>query len=221
MTVGGCLIPIRGIRSGKQRIRATLPQSKELQISSLISLILNRILRLCSDYFSSVWIMTRDPADVQMNLKKHVDRIFLDPDASLNNSLALAAKEMASIADSFAVITPDLPLLQPGDISQLLDSFNGKDCVIAPSKDGGTSGLIIPLDNSSFLNDFKFQFSVDSFSKHLEAFSRARSGYQVVQNHGFLWDLDDLEDLQAIMKTQRPFLPEKVAETLAQIVNLS
>ncbi|MHA2232569.1 MAG: hypothetical protein ACXAB4_08750, partial [Candidatus Hodarchaeales archaeon] len=140
MTVGGCIIPIRGIRSGKQRIRANLPQSKESQISSLIVLILNRILRLCSDYFDPVWIMTKDPADVQMNIKDHVDRIFLDSDASLNNSLAIAAKEMASIADSFAVITPDLPLLQPGDVIQLLDSFNGKDCAIAPSKDVGTSG---------------------------------------------------------------------------------
>lgn len=219
MTLSGCVIPIRGIKSGKQRLRKSLPSFKNAQISSLISLILGRTFSLCSDYFKPIWIMTKNPADILSQLKTKPARVIQDPSVDLNESLSLVAKEMASNAESMAVITPDLPLLQSDDVKKLLHSFDGQNCVIAPSKDVGTSGLIVPLNNASPLSDFGFQFGAKSFSKHLQAFSSARLSYQVVHSRGFLWDLDNIDDIREIFQAQKHLLPECVEEKILPLIS--
>jgi 2-phospho-L-lactate guanylyltransferase len=219
MTRSGCVIPIRGISSGKQRLRKSLPPFKDAQISSLISLILGRTFSLCSNFFQPIWIMTKNPTDVLNQLQNKPVRVIQDPSADLNESLSLVAKEMASNAKSMAVITPDLPLLQSDDIKSLLRYFNGQNCVIAPSKDVGTSGLIVPLNNASPLTGFGFQFGAKSFSKHLQAFSSARLAYQVIHSRGFLWDLDNIDDIREIFQEQKHLLPECLEEKMLTLIS--
>ncbi|MHA2496460.1 MAG: NTP transferase domain-containing protein [Candidatus Hodarchaeales archaeon] len=219
MISSGCVIPIRGINSGKQRLRKSLPSFKNTQISSLISLILGRTFNLCTDYFEPVWIMTKNPTGVLNQLQKKPARIIQDPSEDLNESLSLVAREMAFNTESMAVITPDLPILQSDDIKNLLSCFNGHNCVIAPSKDVGTSGLIVPLDKVSQLSNFGFQFGPKSFSKHLQAFSRARLTYQVIHSRGFQWDLDNIDDIQEIFQEQKHLLPECVEEKMLPLIS--
>ncbi|MFW9914871.1 MAG: NTP transferase domain-containing protein [Candidatus Thorarchaeota archaeon] len=219
MTNIGCVIPIRGINSGKQRLRKSLPSFKHAQISSLISLILGRTFNLCSDYFKPVWIMTKNPTDILNQLQKKPSRVIQDPSEDLNESLSSVAKEMASNTNAMAVITPDLPLLQSDDIKRLLKYFNGQNCIIAPSKDVGTSGLIVPLNTVSPISDFGFQFGAQSFSKHLQAFSTASLTYQVIHSRGFLWDLDNIDDIREIFQEQKHLLPESLEKKMLSLIS--
>ncbi|MHA2368451.1 MAG: hypothetical protein ACXADX_06505, partial [Candidatus Hodarchaeales archaeon] len=157
--------------------------------------------------------------DILNQLQKKPARVIQDPSEDLNESLSLVAKEMASSTESMAVITPDLPLLQSDDIKNLLKCFDGQNCIIAPSKDVGTSALIVPLNKVASLSGFGFQFGTKSFSKHLQAFSSARLAYQVVHSRGFLWDLDNIDDIREIFQEQKHLLPDCVEEKMVSLIS--
>ncbi|MFX0113812.1 MAG: NTP transferase domain-containing protein [Candidatus Hodarchaeota archaeon] len=222
MTNGGCIVPIRSIKSGKQRIRKNLPPSKDSQISSLISLILHRTIAFCTQFFDYVWIMTKDPKDIHTRIGEKTVKIIQDPNKDINSSLAIVAREMARTAEMIAVITPDLPLLKQKDMSSLLTEFKGQNAVIAPSKDEGTSALLIPVGSkNAIIQDFHFAFGERSFEKHLKAFSSINLNHKVIQSAGFLWDLDDLSDMEYVLRNKHQSLPNSLLEMIGVLSETS
>jgi len=175
---------------------------------------------MCSQYFDHIWLMTRYPADTQTVVNDNEIVIIGDPNGDLNSSLNLVAEDMASIANLVAVITADLPLLRSDDLRRLLTSCEDGNAVIAPSKDVGTSGILIPVESCSAFREFHFAFGEKSFDKHVKAFSRANLNYRVVRTSGFIWDLDDVDDIEHILRDENNRLPVSLQKILDNLLKV-
>lgn len=116
-----------------------------------------------------------------------------EPDAGGLDGAAAALRDRAiGSGRAWLVLHADLPLISDGEMRAVLDPLRAGRAVIAPSHDGGTSafGATGPLD---------FHYGIGSFHRH---FRQVPTGAVVVRP-GLAFDLDTVDDLDAVLRHPR------------------
>jgi 2-phospho-L-lactate/phosphoenolpyruvate guanylyltransferase len=113
----------------------------------------------------------------------------------LNEDLTYALNEATQRGATCAVIVPaDLPLVEPADVSALLESIRYAGVVLAPDRhERGTNALALATPSPLALS-----FGEDSFEQHLAQTRSLGIEPTVLRRSGFSFDVDDVEDLQRL-----------------------
>jgi 2-phospho-L-lactate guanylyltransferase len=116
------------------------------------------------------------------------------------------ARVRVAFPDRLLVVNADLPLLEPDDLVALLQAAELSGCAIAPDRHGiGTNAVALGPDA-----DFAFAFGPASLEAHLAS---APAGVRLVRRTGLAFDLDTVEDVEALLAQERP-LPGGLRELL-------
>jgi 2-phospho-L-lactate/phosphoenolpyruvate guanylyltransferase len=195
------IVPVKPFSKGKSRLSELLsPERRTLLNSTLLSRTI-RVLKSVSKIHHII-IVSRDSSALSIAHNYGVKTIQEDANIELNKALRRAvAVARAYQVDSILVIPSDLPLLEAGDISEMLSlQKNNPEMIIAPDRRGeGTNGLL--LSPPDIIN---FKFGKDSFRQHINEAKEKNITFSVYENINFGLDIDlpqDLEDLSNLHNT--------------------
>lgn len=181
----GIVIPYRGVKVGKTRLRRELPNA---EVDALSARMLANVVRAVRNALpeAPTVLITRDRAGVSVSRAVSVLKQPLD----LNEAIAFARGALAARgADRIMVINSDLPLLQPADIVALLAP--AADVVIAPDRAGrGTNAMVFPSAAVDLCC-----FGADSAQRHAERAAARKLSAARVHNAALSHDVDTVEDI--------------------------
>jgi 2-phospho-L-lactate guanylyltransferase len=189
------LIPVKNSSAAKQRLAAVLDQPARTELAQA----------MLHDVVAALAAWPRCPARAlvtsdrfALELAEQYDfEIIPDP----ANPGETGAIEMATRlcvvrgCDSTLIVPADIPLIQAGELDQILAYAPAEGSVLAPAADGrGT--------NAAFrrpANLFPLRFGNDSFKPHLAAARATGKECIVLQLPGIALDVDNPEDLQRLL----------------------
>ncbi|MGH8328455.1 MAG: 2-phospho-L-lactate guanylyltransferase, partial [Steroidobacteraceae bacterium] len=110
----------------------------------------------------------------------------------LNEALTAAALEARQRgAERLVLVHADLPLLEPEEVTALIEASKASGLAIAPDRHGrGTNALCLTWPPA-----VRFEFGPDSLAKHLAQAAALGLSPAVVRLPGLAFDLDDPDDL--------------------------
>lgn len=174
------ILPVKPFRLGKERLAESLTPEARVSLgqafatrtadtsasAGLVPLI------VASDHEVAEWALIRGIPTVD------------DPGTDLSAAAAAGVEWALGAECAWIVLHCDLPLLQVGELTELVSAIEGSGAVIAPSADGGTSalGATEPID---------FAYGPGSFHRHLARMPEA----VVIARTGLLHDVDLPGDL--------------------------
>jgi 2-phospho-L-lactate guanylyltransferase len=199
-----CIIPVRSFRTGKTRLSPALDDATR---ADLIRRMLNHTLEAAtgSFVFSDIAVISLDP-DVLTWTARHWPSIKLLQQSELDPGLIPALEIGRTFAtdcraDGFAILFPDLPVLEPSDLVALTTPEN--QIVIAPDQEQTGTNALLVRRHPAKLSSFQFQFGVESFPKHLAEAARLNIEPATVTSAGLAFDLDTPADF-ATFQTRSP-----------------
>lgn len=186
------VIPLRGGPSGKSRLAGHFDSTARAQIVAELA---HRVCAsvLAEPRLARILVVTGNPDWVAEAVPEHalVD-VVAQPTARPGlNAATTFGREQAIEAGAgrVLVIHADLPDVTAGDISELLDAPT--DIVLAPDLAGnGTNAIVV----GSHLDDFAFQFGVNSYHAHQRVAAELNAGVTVIRRNGLGRDLDTPDD---------------------------
>jgi 2-phospho-L-lactate guanylyltransferase len=115
-----------------------------------------------------------------------------DPGGGLNEALtaaALAARQRG--AERLIIVHADLPLLEPEEVTALIEASRASGLAIAPDRHGlGTNALCLAWPPA-----IRFEFGPGSLARHLALAAARGLSPAVVRLPGLAFDLDEPDDL--------------------------
>jgi len=116
-----------------------------------------------------------------------------DPGGGLNEALSAAALEARHRgAERVLIVHADLPLLEPEEVTALIDASRSSGLAIAPDRHGrGTNALCLTWPPA-----IRFEFGPESLAKHLAQAAARGLSPAVIRRPGLAFDLDDPDDLR-------------------------
>ncbi len=188
------LVPVKNLSTAKQRLASVLDQPSRTELAQAM---LHDVVAAIS-----LWerrppcaLVTSDPFAIEL-ARQYDFEILPDP----TNPGETGAIEMASElcvsrgVNSTLVIPADIPLIQAGELEQILAHAPEEGSLLVPAADGrGT--------NAAFrrpANLFPLHFGNDSFRPHLAAARATGKPCQVLQLPGIALDVDNPTDLQRL-----------------------
>jgi 2-phospho-L-lactate/phosphoenolpyruvate guanylyltransferase len=190
------LIPVKNLSAAKQRLASVLDQPSRTELAQAMLL----------DVVSAVvgWsarppcaLVTSDPFAVEL-ARRHDLEIILDAANPGETGAIEMATEfcMARGVESTFVIPADIPLIQGGELAQILHAAPREGSVLVPAADGrGT--------NAAFrrpANLFPLRFGNDSFKPHYAAAQATGKPCVVLQLTSIAVDVDNPEDLETVLQ---------------------
>lgn len=199
------IVPAKPFDQAKSRLAAALSGAERTALSAVL---LERTLRIAaaSCLFERMLVVSRDPA--ALTVATRCGAVALpEAIADLNAALTQATGYAASAGADAALLLPaDLPQLRVTDLHDLTVVFTGsRQVVLAPSRDGGTNALFLPLPPP-----FTLAFGVDSCRAHQKAAAAAGCIVTLVQRATLSFDLDSPADLQEMIAAE-PFVSQYYA----------
>lgn len=201
------IIPAKPFTEAKSRLASVLSTSQRTALSAHL---LERTLHIAvaADCFARMIVVSRDPA--ALTLAMHGGALPLaETGADLNAAIEQACQHAVVLGATAALILPaDLPHLCIDDLHALIAaSGNGQRIVMAPSGDGGTNALLLPLPPP-----FACAFGPASYCTHRLRAARAGFAIQDVHTTTLRFDLDTPRDWAKLV-ADAPF---SVAALLAE-----
>ena len=149
-----------------------------------------RALRAAPD-ISGVTVLSRDAAAAREAARLGAAFLQEPPgNGDLNAAVRLAQQARAD-ADALLVVPGDLPLISAADIIALTGALTrAPSVVIAPSRDGGTNGLLLRPPGV-----MAPAYGPDSAARHQAAARAAGAAVAVVETARWALDIDTPEDL--------------------------
>jgi 2-phospho-L-lactate/phosphoenolpyruvate guanylyltransferase len=189
------LIPVKNSSAAKQRLAAILDQPARTELAQAM---LHDVVATVATWPRSPAraLVTSDPFALEL-ARQYDFEIIPDP----ANPGETGAVEMATRfcvvrgSDSTLVVPADIPLIQAGELDQILAYAPAEGSVLAPAADGrGTNAAFRrPADL------FPLRFGNDSFKPHLAAARATGKACIVLQLPGIALDVDNPEDLQRVL----------------------
>lgn len=188
------IVPVRGLPAGKRRLAALLSVE---QRNRLVRAMLDDVVETLREAASVdvVTILSRDAAAAREAQRLGVG-FLRQPDSSegLNAGLSFALRERSQRA-AILIVPADLPLVTPGDIESLIGQEPGGALVaIAPSRDGGTNGLLLRPPRV-----IEPAYGPDSAARHAAAAEQAGVSLHEVDTERWRLDIDTPEDLGRLL----------------------
>ncbi|MDQ5815168.1 MAG: 2-phospho-L-lactate guanylyltransferase [Actinomycetota bacterium] len=204
------IIPVKRLDRAKKRLADDFDEEQRVAIARAL---LDDALDLChGSPFLSWWVVSDDEAVLERAKERRLSTLQ-DGGSGLNDALVLAIATVASAgAKSTTIIPVDVPLAQPEDLQDLLDTGATSDITVVPSeRDGGTNGLY--LRPPGILAP---RFGPGSLASHLAAAERAGVRCSILSLDALSLDIDTVEDIQTLLSIDRASRT-KTAALLADI----
>jgi 2-phospho-L-lactate guanylyltransferase len=189
------LIPVKNLSGAKQRLAAVLDQPARTELAQA----------MLQDVVSAVaaWqgrppvaLVTSDPFAIDL-ARKYGFKIIPDPaNPGETGAIEMATRLCVSRGiDSTLVIPADIPLINAGELDQILAIAPQEGSVLVPAGDGrGTNAVFRrPADL------FPLRFGNDSFKPHLAAAQATQKTCQILRLAGIALDVDNPADLQELV----------------------
>ncbi len=195
------IIPINSFKKTMTRLSDVLNANQRIKLTKLLTQqIIDHLLEIPT--IEKIVLLTNETEWAQsfdenkIILKANQDRLSLKDNINQTTDWLWeqGAKQML-------YLSIDLPLASKDDVMDLINQHrNGLTLVIA-NKDGGTNALIIDMPRS-----FPFQFGENSLEKHLLEAKNSGVDTQVIQIDGLSFDLDDIDDWNHLISTNKSLL---------------
>ena len=195
------IIPINSFKKTMTRLSEVLNANQRIKLTKLLTqqiidhlLGIPKIEKIVLLTNETEWAKSFD--DEKIILKANQDR--LDLKENINQTTDWLWEQGAK---QMLYLSIDLPLALKDDVLDLINQHrNGLTLVIA-NKDGGTNALILDMPRS-----LPFQFGKNSLEKHLLEAKKFGVETQVVNIHGLSFDLDDIDDWNHLIATNKSLL---------------
>lgn len=194
------IVPFRGLRSGKQRLR---PLFDDRQRATLTRCMLRGVVAALamSGVVTTIGVVTLDP---------HLPPVL----ASVNGDVAVVQQPAtqpgmvggleaglrwarAQGMSELLVISADLPLLTGPDLRQLV--ARDAAVVVAPDRHlTGTNALLLRLHSLPGDQPFQFRFGIGSYTRHITEAERQGIETATALTRGTMFDLDTPDDWHAL-----------------------
>ena len=190
------LVPIKDLQNAKQRLSPLLTADQRTSLArAMAEDVFDALVPFSSD--PGVTVVSGDAWASQQAKSRGFSIILDDAEDGETAAIEMATSFTVGTGAEFTVVFPaDIPLIQSGEVRELLSLMPAKGCVLAPAADQrGTNGILrLPGDL------IPLKFGNDSFLPHLAA-ARA-TGFDVVVRKfpGIGLDIDRPEDVFALMK---------------------
>src|SRR5256712_13830777 len=189
------LVPVKNLENAKQRLASLLDQGTRTELAqAMLHDVLDALSACCS--YSEISLVTSDPFVLDLAQAFSFQVI---PDAT--NRSETDAIEMATQlcesrgVESTLVIPADIPLIQPSEVTAILQAAPEKGSVLVPAADG--RGTNAALRRPAGL--FPLRFGNDSFKPHLAAARATQKPCMVLSLPGIALDVDSPADLKKLI----------------------
>jgi 2-phospho-L-lactate/phosphoenolpyruvate guanylyltransferase len=134
------IVPVKDLKSAKARLSNRFDDAARLEIARALWA---DALELCTRSEFLEWTIVSAAPEVLDSARNAGLRVIQDPGAGLNAALEVAiADVMSRGAESATILPADVPLAQPEDLQDIIDTGEASDLVVVPSlRDGGTNAL--------------------------------------------------------------------------------
>ena len=195
------LIPVKEFAAAKTRLAGHFPGDARADLASA----------LCRDFFDvaaqvtdidRIFVVSKEQKALAWAAERGWDCIAESEQISESHSIDAASRLCAARGVTALLRMPaDIPLAQPQDIAALFAGLDtGPCCVIVPSREGtGTNALL-----RSPPSLFPSHFGPGSFALHVHEAERCGASLRVIRNARLALDVDELEDLHALVGQLRP-----------------
>ena len=195
------IIPINSFKKTMTRLSDLLNANQRIKLTKLLTQqIIDHLLEIPT--IEKIVLLTNETEwarsfdENKIILKVNQDRLSLKDNINQTTDWLWeqGAKQML-------YLSIDLPLASKDDVMDLINQHrNGLTLVIA-NKDGGTNALILDMPRS-----FPFQFGENSLEKHLLEAKKYGVETQVINIDGLSFDLDDIDDWNHLITTNKSLL---------------
>jgi 2-phospho-L-lactate guanylyltransferase len=189
------LVPVKNLANAKERLSAVLSRAERRALAeAMLQDVLQALAALSAP--SAVSVVTSDPFAKAL-AQQHRFAVIADP-ANLSESDAIAHATDHCVAQgehSTLVIPGDIPLVQPGDIEQVIAAAPAEGSVLVPGWDGRGSNAVFRRP----ANLFPLRFGTDSFPPHLRSAQATGKPCVVLRLPRIGLDVDNPADLAQLL----------------------
>ena len=188
------LLPIKSPTRAKQRLAPGLSDAAHREITEAL---LEDALDFCGRTNEIRWWVISDDENVRTRAQDRGLDAVADEGIGLNEAIRVGIDTVeAKGAASVIVIPGDVPLAQPEDADDLLDTGAFSEVVVVPSSDGGTNGLYFDLPTA-----MEPRFGPDSLRAHVEEAQRLGLRCSILDLPRVALDLDTVEDARLLLES--------------------
>jgi 2-phospho-L-lactate/phosphoenolpyruvate guanylyltransferase len=190
------LLPIKDQRNAKQRLAGVLtPEERQSLTRAMMQDVLRAVKRVRRA--ERIFVVTNfEPA---MRIAESEGWTVLAEGQQISESASVDAASRLCVAQGVTALLRlplDLPLIQPGDIDELLSlDVTAPAAVLVPSRDGTGTNALLRTPPTLFAS----QFGPDSLAKHRALAEAAGARIIVCSNPRLAMDVDDPGDLVALL----------------------
>jgi 2-phospho-L-lactate/phosphoenolpyruvate guanylyltransferase len=188
------IVPLKTFTQAKQRLAAVL--SEEERRALMLAMARDVLGALCQcEGLSGVLIASRTQEADALAAAFNTERFSESPQADLPATLAQASEYLTRHlnARGIMVVPADVPLIDPAEIDQMLQTHD-RVTLVPDSENIGTNCLIAsPPDSIPFVFDGK------SFKPHVDAAFAAGITPAIIPSRSFALDIDTADDLRALL----------------------
>jgi 2-phospho-L-lactate guanylyltransferase len=191
------LLPIKDLRNAKQRLAGVLTPEERFALAQAMLADTIRAVRGVQRA-QKIFVVTNYEPAMEAAAKYGWEILREEQQISESASVDFASRLCAERGVNALLRLPlDLPLVQPGDIDELLATECGAPAtVMVPSRDGTGTNAILRTPPAIFPS----HFGPDSFAKHRAAAERAGVRIIVRRNERLEVDVDDEDDLRTLLR---------------------
>ena len=211
------LVPVKNTSSAKQRLAAILDQPSR---TALAQAMLHDVLTTLYNWPArreknspAVAVVTSDPYAVKLAAEYDFEVIPDPENPGETGAIELATRICVERgANSTLVIPADIPLIQAGELDEILQHAPAEGSVLVPAADGrGTNAALRRPANL-----FPLRFGNDSFKPHHAAAQATGKPCVVLHLPGIAVDVDNPADLQQLISLPGETLAQRLAREYAR-----
>jgi 2-phospho-L-lactate/phosphoenolpyruvate guanylyltransferase len=197
LAIRAVLLPIKDLRNAKQRLAGLLTPEERFGFAQAMLADTIEAVRGVRRV-EKVFVITNYEPAMETAANYSWEILREEHQVSESTSVDFASRLCAEHGVTALLRLPlDLPLLQPGDIDDLLATESSAPAVVmVPSRDGTGTNAILRVPPALFPS----HFGPDSFAKHRQEAERLHAKITIIRNERLEMDVDDESDLRALLR---------------------